>query len=108
MYCEGGAWSDPPPYRTEFDRSTKHTFTSETSDAGPGLWISGGTGLLAYRGSGNRNLNLLRVDLDDYSIMRKDISAQTSPYQPSILSFQNNRYIAWTGEDDNLNVGRIG
>ena len=108
MYAPGPGLLDPPPERADFDRSTKHTFSSETSDGGPALLVRGGQLVLAYRGSGNRNLNVLWTDMDDnYSYISKATSGRTTPYQPAIASYQDWLYVAWTGEDHNLNVGRL-
>ena len=108
MYCQGaGDWEDPPAYRAEFDRATRHVFTSETSSAGPALLMGVSSATLAYRGNGNRNLNLLRTDLEDYSIISKRTSGHTTPYRPAIISHGDGNYIAYTGEDDHLYFCRV-
>jgi hypothetical protein len=107
MHCPGGGWDDPAPYRTEFDGATRRTFPGETSDGGPALAFLGPALLMAYRGSGNENLNLIAIDLADYSISWKRTSAQTTAYQPALCRFGDHTYIAWTGEDAHLNVGIV-
>lgn len=108
MYAPGGGLLDPQPDRAEFDRTSKHTFTNETSDAGPAIHVVGGGCVLAYRGSGNSNLNVLWVDMDDgYTVTAKGTSGRTTSFQPAIASFGDSLYVAWTGKDDHLNVGRV-
>lgn len=106
MRCHGNAWDQPPPHRTEFDLASRRTF-GEYSDGGPAIAIQGQSILLAYRGSGNTNLNLLRVDLNDYSVISKRISGDCTPYRPALAYDQDHTYIAWTGEDDHLNAAVI-
>jgi hypothetical protein len=108
MYCQGGSWSDPQPHIAQFDRATKHVFRDETSEAAPSLYMTGGNMALAYRGSGNRNINLLEVDTDNnFELIRKRTSGHTTPYRPAYASFLGRRWIAYTGEDDHLYLGRV-
>lgn len=105
MYCQGLDWGTPQR-RTDFDRGTKRTF-AEYSDGGPAIRVQAATMIFLYRGSGNENLNLLRVDLDDGSVIAKNISGHLSSYRPAITGLDGVKYVAWTGLDDHLYVGRV-
>lgn len=108
MYSPGGLLGDPPPHIAHFDRSTKHIFRSETSEAAPSLYMTGGAMHLAYRGSGNTNINLLLADADDgFAVIHKNTSAHTTPHSPAFASFWGRRWIAYTGEDEHLYLARI-
>jgi hypothetical protein len=108
MYCQGGSWSDPPPERSVFDSATKHTFDHEFSDAGPSIYVVGSSISLAYRGNGNRNINLLQADEDDnYQVVRKRTSGHTTPYKPAYASFWDRHWIAYTGDDEHLYLARV-
>jgi hypothetical protein len=108
MYCQGGSRADPQPNRSVFDSTTKRTFPGETSNAGPSIHVVGPSIHLAYRGSGNNNINLLQIDEDsDYQIVRKRTSGHTTPHKPAYASFWNRHWIAYTGDDEHLYLGRI-
>lgn len=107
MYCQGGGWADPPPSPPVM--GNKHTISNEFSEAGPSILVVGSAISLAYRGNGNSNINLLTVDEDNnYSVINKRTSGHTTPYKPALASFWDRWWIAFTGEDDHLNLARVG
>lgn len=107
MYSQGGAWGDPQPYIAFFDRATKREFRTETSEAGPGLLVTGPGARLVYRGSGNNNITELFVDVDSGEIGRKRISGHTTPHQPAISRFFDAHWVAYTGDDDRLYLAHL-
>lgn len=108
MYCQGGSWSDPPPHIPYFYGSTKHTISQETSEAGPSIYVVGPSVLLAYRGSGNNNINLLHLDADNnFEVQSKRTSGHTTPHKPAYASFWDRHWIAYTGDDEHLYLARV-
>ncbi|MCP3720802.1 G1 family glutamic endopeptidase [Paraburkholderia sp. CNPSo 3281] len=82
----------------------------ETSDDAPALASDGSTLFVAWKGSGNDNLNVATVALDPGSggptgIFNKTILGDTSPVRPALALLNGSLYLAWKGDgNDNLNV----
>ena len=97
---------------TSFDSRKKH-ISGETSDNAPTLTVHRGGLFIAWKGSGNDNLNVGLVDFIDRGgedfdirgIVNKMILRDTSNEAPALASHDNNLFIAWKGSgNDNLNL----
>jgi hypothetical protein len=83
---------------------------SDTTDASPAIASHNGNLYLAFKGSGNDNLNVM-VSTDNgasFSDARKHISAETSSDSPALVSSGAGLYIAWKGSgNENFNVATV-
>jgi hypothetical protein len=94
-----------------FDSGKKH-ISGETSDNAPALTVFFGRLFIAWKGSGNDNLNVAPVDFADFGgdfeirgIVNKKILGDTSSKAPALASFDQKLFIAWKGSgNDNLNL----
>ncbi|NVK78978.1 hypothetical protein [Streptomyces morookaense] len=80
----------------------------DTSDAGPALVSLNGTLYLAWRGSGNTQLNLM-FSLDNGATFQgKTVFDDTSPHAPALVAHGDELFMAWTGEGGgNLNIAQV-
>ncbi|MCC3771560.1 hypothetical protein [Streptomyces sp. UNOC14_S4] len=77
----------------------------DTSDAGPALASFDGAMWLAWRGSGNTNLNLEFSEDNGATFEGKQTFGDTSPFGPALAPQADELFMAWTGEGGgNLNV----
>jgi hypothetical protein len=84
-------------------------FTSgETSPQAPALCEHNGILFIAWKGDGNDNLNVAKVQLAGNKILGftgKVVLGDTSPKSPSLASLNGRLYLGWKGDgNDNLNV----
>ena len=82
----------------------------ETSDDAPALAADEQNLYIAWKGSGNDNLNVAIVNIDPITgaptgFSNKVILGDTSPVSPALAILEGNIYLAWKGDgNDNLNV----
>ena len=80
----------------------------ESSDAPPALASHEGRLFLAWKGSGNDNLNL-QFSEDDVSFQGKRVLAELSSAAPALASHPAGLFMAWRGSgNENLNVATVG
>ncbi|TCZ58777.1 M12 family metallopeptidase [Roseicella aquatilis] len=85
----------------------KVTLGDET-DAAPALASHRGNLYLAFKGSGNDNLNVMVSTDNGATFGRKHVSAETSSHAPALVSSGGTLYIAWKGSgNENLNVAAV-
>ncbi|GHF91736.1 hypothetical protein GCM10018790_81050 [Kitasatospora xanthocidica] len=85
----GGSWTG------------KHIFDDETSDGAPALASQDGQLFISWRGSGNRNVNVARVNLDGSTVLGLEDKVtldDTSAYSPSLAGQDGLVFLGWTGE----------
>ena len=88
-----------------FDKSV----LDDSSGAGPALALHGGRLFLAWKGSGNPQLNLSFSRDGGRTFAGKKVLGDTSPNRPALISHRGELLLAWTGEGDgHLNVARVG
>ncbi|HEX2295711.1 MAG TPA: M64 family metallopeptidase [Actinomycetota bacterium] len=81
---------------------------SDSSGRGPALASHDGRLFLAWRGSGNRQLNLMFSDDNGATFRGKKILGETSPHSPALASHGGRLLLSWAGEgDENLNVAKV-
>ncbi|MFD8220929.1 hypothetical protein ACFV2U_46535 [Streptomyces sp. NPDC059697] len=78
-----------------------------TSDAAPALASHNGRLWLAWRGSGNEQLNLAFSDDDGVCFHGIHTFLDTSDYAPALVSHGGRLYLAWTGLDNRLNIAKV-
>ena len=83
------------------------TILAESSDTSPAIASHGGRLFLAWKGSGNDQLNIAVSTNDGHSFVGKKILGEESEFAPALASYNGHLYIAWTGLDENLNVARV-
>lgn len=104
MSCINSNPFDPGPSTTVFDPTSRREFTNEFSDSGPGMCALGRGLYITWRGSGNRNINLMHISAGNHSIVGKDTSAYTTAFRPAIAAARRRLFIAWTDESGHLNL----
>ncbi|MDG4787772.1 hypothetical protein O7626_17815 [Micromonospora sp. WMMD1102] len=80
---------------------------AETSSHGPALASHGGRLFLAWKGSGNDNLNLNFSDDDGRTFHGTRIFPETSQHAPTLASHGGRLRFGWAGRDEQLNVARV-
>lgn len=86
----------------------RHRVLDETSDASPGLArLDNGTLVLAWRGKGNRSLNIATSTDGGYSFPNKVVTNQLSPEGPAIANIDGQLYLLWQGTDNVPNIAKI-
>ena len=95
-------------------RTMRHYFggkliSAETSSDTPALATDGSNLFIAWKGSGNDNLNVAVVNINPAGVptglSNKIILGDTSPHRPALAALNGNLYLAWKGDgNDNLNV----
>lgn len=78
-----------------------------TSEASPAIASHGGRLFIAWRGSGNEQLNLAFSDDDGRSFKGTTTLGDESDFAPALASHNGRLYLAWTGLDDGLNVAKV-
>jgi hypothetical protein len=77
------------------------SFNGEKTSTGPSLVLHNGLLFIAWKGSGNSNLNVAQV----FNQKTKVILSDTSSHGPAIASWNGLLFIAWKGSgNDNLNI----
>jgi hypothetical protein len=80
----------------------------ETSEAGPALASHLGRLLLAWKGSGNDNLNIAISPDGGLSFVGKATLDEESECAPSLGMHDGRLFVAWKGSgNDNLNIARV-
>lgn len=80
----------------------------ESSARGPAVASHGGHLFIAWKGSGNDNLNVGVLSGDLKSLVDKHISSETSSHAPALASSGDELLIAWKGSgNDNLNGAKV-
>jgi kumamolisin len=80
----------------------------ETSDAAPALASHGGRLYLAWKGSGNPQLNIEVSDDGGRTFGRKMVFGDTTQHGPALVSHEGQLILAWTGEGaHNLDVATV-
>ena len=81
---------------------------NDTSDQSPAMASHNGRLYLAWKGSGNDNLNMMFSDDNGASFRGKMTFNETSHHSPVLASHGGHLYLAWTGRGDgNLNVAKV-
>jgi len=91
---------------TIFDSVTKVTISNETSTSALAIEALGRGLYLCWRGTGNNQINLLGMDLGSELRNKQPPSEQTTGHHPAIRAFRGRLFVAWTGEDDHLNLAQ--
>ena len=87
-----------------FDKAT----LPDSSDLGPALASHLGRLFIAWKGSGNENLNVGVFQRDGRHLADKHTSSETSSHAPALISTQNGLFLAWKGSgNDELNGARV-
>jgi hypothetical protein len=80
----------------------------DTSEAAPALASHNGRLFLAWKGSGNDNLNLMFSDDNGASFRGKTTFPETSSHGPALTSHGGRLFLAWKGSgNENLNVAKV-
>jgi hypothetical protein len=80
----------------------------ETTDRAPAIVSNDGRLFLAWRGSGNNQLNLAFSEDDGRTFKGKTTLGDSSEHAPALASHNGRVYLAWTGRgNDKLNVARV-
>ncbi|HEV2387204.1 MAG TPA: glycoside hydrolase family 18 protein [Candidatus Acidoferrales bacterium] len=81
----------------------------DTADGSPALASHDGRLFLAWKGSGNDNLNVMFSSDGGATFSGKYVSPETSDAAPALASHNGRLMIAWKGSgNDNLNVAEVG
>ena len=81
----------------------------ETTDRSPALAAMGNRVFLAWKGSGNDNLNLIFTKDGGKTFRGKSTFGETSHLSPAVAAHNGILFYAWTGRGDgNLNVAKVG
>jgi hypothetical protein len=81
---------------------------SDTSEAAPALASHNGRLFLAWKGSGNDNLNLMFSDDNGASFRGKMTFPETSSHGPALTSHGGRLFLAWKGSgNENLNIAKV-
>lgn len=80
----------------------------DASDAPPALASNNGRLFIAWRGSGNPQLNLAVSEDDGRSFKAKTTLADSSAHAPALASHDGRLHLAWTGRgNEKLNIARV-
>jgi Domain of unknown function (DUF1929) len=81
---------------------------ADSSGAGPALASHDGRLFLAWKGSGNSQLNLMFSDDAGATFVGKRVLDETSDREPALASHGGRLLLAWVGEgNERLNVARV-
>jgi hypothetical protein len=81
---------------------------ADTTDISPALASHNGRLFLAWKGSGNNQLNLAFSEDNGFTFKGKKILIESSAYSPSLASHAGRLFLAWTGEgEEKLNVAKV-
>lgn len=98
-----------PPFRTEFSSRSKRVLPNETSSSAPAIEALGKGLYFCWRGRGNDQINLLGMNLGDLASgkvtpRKEPPSGQTTLHHPAVAAYRDRVFVAWTGEDDTINL----
>jgi hypothetical protein len=80
----------------------------DTSDEGPTLASHGGRLFLAWKGSGNEQLNMMFSEDNGATFRGKMVFGDTSDLGPALVSHGRRLFLAWKGSgNENLNVAKV-
>jgi hypothetical protein len=81
----------------------------ETSDTAVGLAVGGGKVFIAWRGVGNRQINIMWAATTalSFSDADKTTLAETTNVPPALTFTGNGLFLSWTGDDGRLNVAPV-
>ena len=80
----------------------------DSSDRGPALASHGNRLFLAWKGSGNEQLNLMFSEDGGATFRGKRVFGDSSDRGPALVSHGGRLFLAWTGEgDENLSVAHV-
>jgi hypothetical protein len=80
----------------------------ETTDAAPALASSNGRLFLAWRGSGNPQLNVTLSEDDGRTFRLKATFGDATDHAPALAAHDGKLFLAWTGSgNDQLNVAQV-
>jgi hypothetical protein len=80
----------------------------ETTDVSPALASHSGNLYLAFKGSGNENLNVMVSTDNGASFGRKHVSGETTTDSPTLVSCGGSLYIGWKDSgNENFNVATV-
>jgi hypothetical protein len=80
----------------------------DTTDRAPALASNNGRLFIAWRGSGNNQLNLAFSDDNGFTFKGKTTLADSSEHAPALTSHAGRLYLAWTGRgNEKLNVAKV-
>jgi len=86
----------------------KATLPDDFSDLGPALASHLGRLFIAWKGSGNENLNVGVFQPDGRHLADKHTSSETSSHAPALISTPNGLFLAWKGSgNDDLNGAQV-
>jgi hypothetical protein len=89
------------------DGLSNKVILGETSDFSPALASCEGVMYMAWRGSGNENLNVIAT-VDGTNFFDKRVSFESSSDAPALATVERRVYYGWKGSNnDNLNVGEL-
>jgi hypothetical protein len=81
----------------------------ETTDRSPALASLGNRLFLAWKGSGNDNLNLIFTKDGGKTFRGKSTFGETSHLAPAVVAHNGILFFAWTGRGEgNLNIAKVG
>lgn len=81
---------------------------SDTTDASPAIVSHNGNLYIAFKGSGNENLNVMVSTDDGASFGGKHISSETTTDAPALASCNGQMYLGWKGSgNENFNVAVV-
>lgn len=83
------------------------TTLNETSDCAPALAYAFDGLFIAWKGSGNDNINLAFSNDGGTWFRGKKVLGELTEYSPALVSHNGQLFLAWTGEDEHLNVAKI-
>jgi hypothetical protein len=90
------------------DGFSQKTTLGETSDFSPALASQNGRLWLAFRGSGNENLNIIASDDAASTFVDKRVSFETSTDAPCLTGGLGRLFYGWKGSgNDNFNSSRV-
>ncbi len=81
---------------------------SDSSGSGPALASHGGRLFLAWKGSGNPQLNLMFSDDNGATFRGKKVFGDTTPHSPALASHGGRLFLSWAGRgNEKLNVAKV-
>jgi hypothetical protein len=84
------------------------TILGETSPKSPAIASLGDMIVIAWKGDGNDNLNIMYSTDNGRTFANKYTSPETSPQAPGLCLHNGNLYITWKGDgNDNINVAQV-
>lgn len=92
------------PLRAELDDKI---VLNATTDTPPALGSAGGLLFIAWRGSGNPQLNAAYSQDNGHSFTGTATFADSSDHAPALATHNGSLYMAWTGRDNQVNIAQL-